>query len=217
MKIIKTISFTFTLNDKTYDVDVIYKSGKKNITYRFKDNKFVITSPRLASLANIKNGLIKYGPRLLKYQEKPVLFNDDYVYILSKKVDLKNKVINFSDGSKFEFSTKDELVIFLKKYLLNIIKRLVLINCKKMNIDEQFNIKIKDMKSRYGSYSKKTKSLSFNLLLVHYDISIIESVVIHELAHHFVFDHSKKFYDLVLKYCPNYFYLDKKLKSKEVI
>lgn len=217
MKIIKIISFTFTLNDKEYDVEVIYKSGKKNITYRFKDGKFIITAPRLASLTNIKNGLIKYGPRLLKYQERPVLFNDDYIYILSKKVDLRDKVIHFVDGSKFEFSTKNELIIFLKKYLYNIIQKLVSVNCKNMNIKENFKIRIKDMKSRYGSYSKKTKSLSFNLLLIHYDVSIIESVVIHELAHYFIFNHSKKFYELVLKYCPDYFILDKKLKNKEVI
>lgn len=217
MKIIKIISFTFALNDKEYDVEVIYKSGKKNITYRFKDGKFIITAPRLASLTNIKNGLIKYGPRLLKYQERPVLFNDDYIYVLSKKVDLRDKVINFVDGSKFEFSTKNELIIFLKKYLYNIIQKLVSVNCKNMNIKENFKIRIKDMKSRYGSYSKKTKSLSFNLLLIHYDISIIESVVIHELAHYFIFNHSKKFYELVLKYCPDYFILDKKLKNREVI
>lgn len=217
MKIIKIISFTFALNDKEYDVEVIYKSGKKNITYRFKDGKFIITAPRLASLTNIKNGLIKYGHRLLKYQERPVLFNDDYIYILSKKVDLRDKVIYFVDGSKFEFSTKNELIIFLKKYLYNIIQKLVSVNCKNMNIKENFKIRIKDMKSRYGSYSKKTKSLSFNLLLIHYDISIIESVVIHELAHYFIFNHSKKFYELVLKYCPDYFILDKKLKNKEVI
>ena len=60
------------------------------------------------------------------------------------------------------------------------------------------------MKSRYGSNSKKTKTLNFNLILIHYDVEVIDSVIIHELAHIKVFNHSKEFYDVVYRYCPNY-------------
>ena len=44
---------------------------------------------------------------------------------------------------------------------------------------------------------------------------IIDSVIIHELAHHFVYDHSDNFYKVVYKYCPNYDILRKKLIKAE--
>ena len=61
--------------------------------------------------------------------------------------------------------------------------------------------------------SRKTHTLTFQLSLVHYSKEIIDSVIYHELAHDFYFDHSANFYKLLLSYCPNYFKLKAKLRK----
>ena len=82
-----------------------------------------------------------------------------------------------------------------------------------MGITHTYKIRVRKMKSRYGSNSRKTMSLAFNLSLVHYSPEIIDSVIIHELVHDKVFNHSEKFYNEVYKYCPNYKALKRKLNK----
>ena len=65
----------------------------------------------------------------------------------------------------------------------------------------------------FGSNSSRTHTLSFQINIMHYSEEIIETVVIHELAHEFERNHGKKFYNIVYKYCPRYKELQKKLKK----
>lgn len=58
-------------------------------------------------------------------------------------------------------------------------------------------------KSQWGSCHVSGK-LTFNWRLVHAPIEIIDSVIIHELAHRTHHNHSAKFWALVAKYNPNY-------------
>jgi hypothetical protein len=62
---------------------------------------------------------------------------------------------------------------------------------------------IKKQRSRWASCSKK-KNLNFNLLLAAAPQQVIDYVIIHELAHLVVMDHSKKFWDLVATFDPDY-------------
>lgn len=64
-------------------------------------------------------------------------------------------------------------------------------------------ITITSAKTRFGSCSSK-KSISFSYRLMLYPESAREYVVVHELAHLFVMDHSKKFYTIIEKYMPDY-------------
>lgn len=73
-----------------------------------------------------------------------------------------------------------------------------------MGIKRPYKVKVRDMSSRLGVNSAKTYSLTFSLYLYHFSPDVVDSVVVHELAHHFVRDHSKRFYDALLPYCPDY-------------
>ncbi len=70
------------------------------------------------------------------------------------------------------------------------------------------------MKTRWGTNSKKTHTLTFSMMLIHYDEEVIDSVIVHELAHYFYFDHSKNFYNVVRKYYPNYDEVQSRLKKE---
>ena len=64
--------------------------------------------------------------------------------------------------------------------------------------------RIKKMKSRWGSYSYNTKTMSVNFNLIKYPKECLEYVVVHELAHIFVPGHGKEFWKLVGRYYPNW-------------
>jgi len=65
------------------------------------------------------------------------------------------------------------------------------------------SIKVRDYKARWGSCSH-TGELSFNWRIIMAPLSAIDSVIYHELAHTKHFNHSKRFWTLVDKHCPDY-------------
>lgn len=81
-------------------------------------------------------------------------------------------------------------------------------------MDLIFNrITIKGQKTRWGSCSRD-KNLNFNWRLILTTHEIIDSIIIHELAHTKHLNHGKHFYSLVEKYCPNHKSLSKQLRTK---
>lgn len=72
---------------------------------------------------------------------------------------------------------------------------------------------IRLQKSRWGSCSIEG-NLNFNALLALMPLEVLDSVVVHELCHRRHMDHSKAFYDEVLKIFPDYKKWDKWLKQK---
>jgi len=64
-------------------------------------------------------------------------------------------------------------------------------------------VSIKSQSSRWGSCSKKG-NLNFNLLLAAAPLEVIDYVMIHELTHLAVLDHSPRFWRLVEQVDPEY-------------
>lgn len=73
-------------------------------------------------------------------------------------------------------------------------------------------ITIRNQKTRWGSCSSK-KNLNFNCLLMLTPPEVIDSVVVHELCHLLEMNHSRKFYEEVLKVYPDYHKWDVWLKE----
>ena len=79
-----------------------------------------------------------------------------------------------------------------------------------------FRLKIKLLKSRYGSYSKRTNTMVLNMFMVRFPEDVIDSVIYHELAHIRHMNHQADFYRLVYAMCPDYDRLQKILKSERL-
>ncbi|MBR7060133.1 MAG: M48 family metallopeptidase [Eubacterium sp.] len=73
-------------------------------------------------------------------------------------------------------------------------------------------ITIRNQKTKWGSCSSKG-NLNFNCLLMLTPPEVIDSVVVHELCHRKEMNHSKRFYDEVLRVYPDYKKWNKWLKD----
>ncbi|GHU40314.1 hypothetical protein FACS1894111_00760 [Clostridia bacterium] len=73
-------------------------------------------------------------------------------------------------------------------------------------------VKVNSAKTRWGSCSAK-KSLNFSWRLCMAEDEVIDSVIVHELAHLQEMNHSKNFYDVVYAILPDYDARNAKLKS----
>jgi len=76
------------------------------------------------------------------------------------------------------------------------------------------HISFRYSKNRWGSCSS-TNRISFNYHLVKLSSSLIEYVIIHELAHIIYQNHSKDFWQLVHKYLPDYKIKEDKIRVFE--
>ena len=184
----------------------VKRSFQRNIYFRYKEDGFYVSAPYGALKITITKGLDKYAGKLLKQYENfhsNFSFENDFVYLFGEKYSLKNLNIENSQ----------ELSLFLKKNAEISIKNLVKKHEEIMGISKPYKVVVKNTVRQFGSNSSKTHTLSFQINLIHYSEEIIETVVVHELAHEFERNHGKKFYNIVYKYCPRYKELQRKLKK----
>ena len=144
-------------------------------------------------------------------------YTDYYVDILG----IRRRLVDLSKGQEriskedFVISNQRELEKKLKNLELDIIKSRVIKYQSLMNIPVSYQVKITNMRSSVGKNYYQKKLLTFDRILIHFSLEIIDSVVIHELCHYFEQNHSNRFYDILLKYMPNYREVRKKLNNGE--
>lgn len=206
-------TFIYQVDDKDFEVEVIYKHIR-NIHYRFKDDHFVVSCSRLVSLKTIKSGLDKYAKRLIKRTVKNPPIGEDYIYLFGEKYYLFFPGEFTFLNETFSYSDMDSFHKKIKKIFLKYLTSRTEYYAEEMNAPK-YLVKIRDMKTRYGTNNKKAKTITYAFMLIHHTPNVIDSVVMHELTHCFVFDHSDNFYRLLYKYCPNYNILRKKLIKTE--
>ena len=205
--------FIYQVDNKDYRVIVTYKRIR-NIHFRFDGESFLVSAPRLVSLKQIKSGLDKYAKKLIKRSVKMNAETDEYIYILGKKIETNYPGYLALESDLISYKNNKQLHTKLRKWFLNYLTNRTEFFEKVMGAP-QYLVKLRQMKSRYGSNNKSTKTITYSLVLIHYSPEIIDSVIIHELAHCFAYNHGDNFYKVVYKYCPNYDILRKKLIKAE--
>ncbi len=137
-----------------------------------------------------------------------LLFSDVHTYPYVNKIQKSPPKLDQPLAEKFnclEIATpakKKVFEFFLSNKLREHIYAFVFKFCKTYGFAFK-DLKIKKMKSRWGSCSR-LGNLNFSLRLVHYDHETINYVVIHELCHTREMNHSRKFWSLVAQFCPEY-------------
>ena len=196
-------TFTYTHEGKEFIVTLETKRVKA-IRYRYRDGGFYITAPYLTDKSTVVKGLDKFYNRLIDNNPHYSGFKDDYIYLLGHKIPLESEgKIRFSDDTFITYKSKEELEKKLKKWFLKYITYRNRLYEKEMKTVTN-TVRVRKMYTRYGSNSMSRHSITYSTILMHYSVDVIDSVIVHELAHCFVPNHGSKFYKIVYKYCPNY-------------
>ena len=101
-----------------------------------------------------------------------------------------------------EHAVERKLTTLFKQTIKQYIDHRIIELSRVMNASVK-STKVKDYKRRWGSCDRKA-NLTFNWRLVFAPRKIVDYVIVHELAHITVFNHSPKFWHLVSLYYPNY-------------
>lgn len=208
----------FNYDDKEYEVEIIRKKNK-NTYVRVRDNKIYVTTSYFVS-----NGKIK---RLLDENRYEIGNMIDRAKVREHKKELfivfgKYYNVIYGDFDKDLILEEDTIKVknqeVLYKWKDNLVKSTFYnrLMSKFDDFEEDIPIptlKIKPMKSRWGVCNTKTKCITLNLDLFRYDIKCLDYVAVHELAHFLEPNHSKAFWSIVEKYCPDYKEIKKILKG----
>lgn len=217
--IVKNNIMKYVIDDISYDV-VIEKKGNKNTYIRIKDDNVIyVTTNYLMPKFKIKKLLddnkdviIKMIEKNNKRQEK-----NEHFYYLGKKYDLV-KIPTFKsvevDNNKIYYPNEKTLNNWYKKEMVNLFSERLNVNYNNFQENIPFpKLKIRTMKTRWGVCNRRDNSVTLNSELMKYEIDKLDYVIIHELSHFVHFNHSKEFWNVVSKYCPNYKNLRKELKD----
>lgn len=208
----------FNYNDKEYEVEVI-KKNNKNTYVRVRDNKVYVTTNYFTSNRTIEallkeneQAIGKMIDRAIKREKSKELFLlfGTYYEVIYGDFDRQIEV----DESTIKVISEEILCKWLEQYIHTTFYNHL------MHWYDTFEesipipgLKIKKMKTRWGVCNTRNKLVTLNLELFRYDIECLDYVIIHELAHFLVPNHSKHFWSIVEKYCPNYKEMRKKLRS----
>ena len=105
--------------------------------------------------------------------------------------------------------------VLLKTWLQEKAKEILLPWIRRVSIDLNLQYSsaiIRNQRTRWGSCSAK-KNISLNRLLIFLPRHLVEYLFIHELCHTVEMNHSKRYWKLVEKHCPEYKLFDKVLKN----
>ena len=210
----------YNIDGIDYEV-IIERKKNKNIYIRVKeDMKIHVTCNRLASKLIIKDILDNNIPawrKMISQVNKNIDRNTKFFYLGKeydiikvddiKKVTIVDNKIYTKDDKMLNKWYKDEIIkTFDERYVY-------VFNHFNENIKSPI-LKIRTMKSRWGVYNRSNHTITLNSKLIEYDISKIDYVIVHELSHILQFKHSKEFWNLVSKYCPDYKKIRRELKDE---
>lgn len=207
----------YKIDNNIYEVEIIRKNNK-NTYVRVKDGKIVVTTSFLTTKLTVTkilddnvSFLKKALYKDLKKQEK-----NDRFYYLGKcyGVVFKPSICVEISDYKIYANDSNSLDKWLKNQTLTIFKERLNYWYDNFLEDVPYpNLKIRKMTSRWGVCNRKNNNVTLNSELIKYDISKIDYVIIHELSHFVHFNHSKEFWLVVGKYCPDYKKIRKELND----
>lgn len=207
------------INNKIYNVEIIYKNNK-NMYLRIKDDlKIVVTAPLRISEKKIQ----KFVESNIDYISKVIIQKEE---VLTKKQDKFQYL-----GKLYDICYINERKIFLGEEKALIGKNVNIDNWYKKNAIEVFEnyynscfqnfkeakykplLKIRKMKGKWGVCNITNKTITLNLELIKLNPKYLIYVIYHELCHLKHPNHSKDFWALVEKYVPNYKQIKKEMKN----
>ena len=219
-------------------VTIKFRRKMKNIYLKVEKNADVVVSapPRtpnyiikkmvqenIDEIRERRNNILKNGHTIKHFVtgEKHFIFGREFE--LEVRLGIKNAVSLSNEKIvlviKDKVQNREQIVTsYLRKVLYD--KALEFINKheKIMGVHTE-QLRIKKMKTRWGTCNIGAKRIWINYELVKYPIECLEHIVVHELTHLLETNHTPRFYELLGKYYPNFRGNDKLIKefSKKLV
>ena len=193
-----------------YEVYVIYKQIRHTYLRVKKDGTLQITThagvseSRLRSFVESKRNWIEN-----RLSAAPPCANKGVVHLFG----VPHQVVFLDEAEGETYSQNGTLYVVgnevgLKAYLEKILKAKLTASMerltKEMGLTPPPSFRIREMKTRWGSCHTGKRKITFNLQLVYAPHAVVDYVVVHELCHLWIPNHSPAFYDRVKQYFPNY-------------
>jgi len=200
----------------------------KNIKISLKkEGQILVTMPILCPYKFARDFLLKNFEKIKSFEidnkilDKNLKTKFDTLKIIESnelKTTIKDNIVYFYYPNEIDFNSKEiqkalkeayfkAIKIEAKNYLpqrLEFLARKYGFNYGK--------VALRNQKTRFGSCSYQN-NINLNINLMSYDFDCIDYVIIHELCHTKIKNHSEKFWLEVEKYCPNYKIIRKRLKN----
>ncbi len=206
------------INNKLYDVVITYKNIK-NMYLRVKsDLNIYITCSKYIDKRLIEkfinDNLNNISKMIENYEEKNIQ-NKKFMY-LGKTYDIcytnKNDVIFGSD--KVFIGKKLNIDNWYKKHAKELFSNRLSIIYQLFEEKIPYpKLRIRKMTSRWGVCNVNKKIVTLNLELIKLDVKYLDYVIVHELSHLVYANHSKDFWNIVVKYTPDYKKIRKEMKN----
>lgn len=206
----------------TYKKHIFSKSIK--ITLKNEDS-ILVTMPYSCPYKKAREFLVSNLDKIKSFEFKNKKYDENFktkfdtLQIIKSdelKTEIKKGIVYFYynediSAPQIQKALKDAhnkaLRIEAKNYL---IQRLDFLS-KKFGFNYQ-KVALRNQKTRFGSCSY-CNNINLNINLMNYDFDVIDYVLIHELVHTKIKNHSADFWKEVEKYCPNYKALRRNLKG----
>lgn len=214
---------TYEKEGRILPYEILYKPIK-NTYFRIKNGHLVITTHRMTPKPLILSYIDrKFDAFYKQFSKEKTDESDDIIMLGGKTYDL------FVTQGRFRFQI-DEASVWVRSMSENIseIKKRIYLETLKETLGTilpeveakvssygitRRPIKLKYLKSKYGSYHRKHMEITLNTFLARLDPIYVTYVLYHEYAHAKVFDHSQSFYALLSEFMPNHREYQKALKT----
>ena len=195
----------------------------KNINMRISPKgEIVVSANPFVPLDKIDEFVSRKVSWIVEHQKKVVekaqrcLLSDKEIMLFGKQLKIKKSAgrynyVSYDDKYLYVQLKQDadvEKVItqFLNKLCKDVFMDVATLTCNSLK-DYQIpfpEVKIRTMKSRWGSCTPARNTITLNKKLIHYPLEFIEYVVLHEFVHFIQPNHSKAFYNIIENYMPDY-------------
>ncbi len=228
--------------DNIGKINLVKSKRAKNISISVRPLKGVkVTLPFFVSyneaekvVVHKKDWVIKHLGKARELERNHTIFNDEETYqtrfhkLILKRNETEKVSVRVQDGKIIinypsQLSVESEVIqseirkgierafkIEAKEYLPLRVKELA----EKSGLTYQ-NVSVKNVKSRWGSCSRR-KNINLNIHLMRLPDHLIDYVILHELAHTVELNHGKRFWNLLDSLTGNAKQLDKELKNYRV-
>lgn len=212
-------------NDELLKPDKIIKTKRKSISLIIKNNgDFIVRAPIRVKdnyiqkfIQKKQEWIIKKRTEQLNNATKELAFHGDeeicilgeiykIFYTTTSRVKIDNNIIHVPN-----LASKEKLIAFLKRFA----KKYLTDHVEKISQTHNFNyasISVNSAKTCWGSCSFSNK-LHFTYKLIMCPSDVVDYIIIHELCHTKIKNHSPLFWNLVQNYDPEYKKHEKWLKE----